>query len=155
MFTRAVLPVTVALVRTRLPLFITSESLTQLASVTKSEREMERRAQAFRSGLPPLDVTGKTVILVDDGLATGATAAAAIKSIRRGNPRTLVFAVPVGARESVAALSKEVDELVCLETPAEFRAVGEWYQNFSQTGDQRVIDLLRRAAALRPVSEAP
>jgi len=123
--------------------------------IAEEEREMERRAGAFRAGLPPLDVAGKTVILVDDGLATGATAAAAIKSILRGSPRKLIFAVPVGARESVAALSKEVDELICLETPAEFRAVGEWYQDFAQTGDQRVIDLLHRAAALRSAPGTP
>ena len=122
--------------------------------IAEEEREMARRAEAFRSGLPPLDVAGKTVILVDDGLATGATAAAAIQSIRRGSPKKLILAVPVGARETVAALRRQVDELICLETTAEFRAVGEWYEDFEQTSDSRVIELLRTAAALRP-SEAP
>lgn len=123
--------------------------------IAEEEREMARRAEVFRSGLPPLDVAGKTVILVDDGLATGATAAAAIQSIRRGGPGKLILAVPVGARETVATLREQVDELICLETPAEFRSVGEWYEDFSQTSDGRVIELLRKAASLRQPSEAP
>jgi predicted phosphoribosyltransferase len=117
--------------------------------IALEEQELERRAQIFRSGLPSLDVAGKTVILVDDGLATGATAAAAIQSIRKGLPHKLILAVPVGARETVAALKPQVDELICLETPPEFRAVGEWYGDFEQTTDQRVIALLREAAVLR------
>jgi predicted phosphoribosyltransferase len=121
--------------------------------IAQEEQELERRVQLFRSGLPPLDVAGKTVILVDDGLATGATANAAILSIRKGSPRKLILAVPVGAGETVAALSPLVDDLICLETPLEFRAVGEWYDDFEQTTDQRVIVLLRQAAILRQGSE--
>ena len=96
------------------------------------------------------------MILADDGLATGATAAAAIKSIRQGVPRKLVLAVPVGAPGPIAELRGQVDDLICLEEPAEFRAVGEWYQDFEQTSDHRVIELLRRAATLRTAgSRAP
>jgi len=118
--------------------------------ITQEEQELERRARLYRSGLPPLDVGGMTVILVDDGLATGATAAAAVQSIRRGSPRKLILAVPVGARETVAALRSQVDELICLERPWKFRAVGEWYDDFEQATDQQVIRRLQEAAVLRP-----
>ncbi len=115
-------------------------------AVWEETREMQRRADLFRSGRPPLDVAGRTVILVDDGLATGATAAAAIQSVRRGNPRTILLAVPVGARETVEALRETVDELVCLEMPADLQSVGQWYENFEQTSDRRVIELLDHSA---------
>jgi predicted phosphoribosyltransferase len=90
------------------------------------------------------------VILVDDGLATGATASAAIASIRQHDPRTVILAVPVGARDTAARLQQEADEVLCLETPWDFRAVGQWYENFAQTPDELVIELLRRAGTLRP-----
>jgi predicted phosphoribosyltransferase len=110
------------------------------------EQEMTRRAQLFRAGRPPLDVSGKDVVIADDGLATGATAAAAIESVRHGSPRSVTLAVPVGARETVEALRDRVDHLVVLEIPTDFRAVGQWYEDFDQTSDAQVIDLLRRAA---------
>jgi predicted phosphoribosyltransferase len=112
--------------------------------------EMERQAALFRSGRPPLDLAGKTVILVDDGLATGATASAAIASIRRHHPRKVILAVPVGARDTVARLQHEADQVLCLETPWDFRSVGQWYADFQQTTDERVVELLRRAGTLRP-----
>ena len=117
--------------------------------VSAETHEMQRRADLFRSGRPLLDVKGKTVIVVDDGLATGATAAAAIRSARLGTPGRILLAVPVGARETVQALREIVDELVCLETPAAFQSVGQWYENFEQTSDDRVIDLLAQAAPAR------
>jgi putative phosphoribosyl transferase len=112
-------------------------------------REMSRQAELFRSGRPALDVADRTVVLADDGLATGATAAAAIQSVRQGRPRKLILAVPVGAADTVRRLHAEVDELVCLETPRDFQAVGQWYENFDQTTDVRVIHLLRWKAATR------
>jgi putative phosphoribosyl transferase len=115
--------------------------------------EMQRRGALFRSGRAPLDLRGRTVILVDDGLATGATAAAAIQSIRRHDPATLILAVPVGARETIERLRREVDDVVVIEVPADFRAVGQWYDEFEQTSDERVIDLLRQAAPVP--SDAP
>ena len=115
--------------------------------IEQEELEMARRGKLFRSGRPPLEVKGKTVILVDDGLATGSTAAAAIDSVRAGGPHAIILAVPVGAVDTVERLRQQVDEVICLETPEEFRAVGEWYQHFDQTSDRRVIDLLAEAAS--------
>jgi putative phosphoribosyl transferase len=123
--------------------------------IADEEREMARRGGVFRSGRPPLDLKGRTVILVDDGLATGATAAAAIHSIRQGGPSALILAVPVGAPETVSALRSLVDEVLVLETPTDFRAVGQWYEHFEQTTDARVIELLRRAAAAPIPGKAP
>ena len=109
--------------------------------------EMERRLHQFREDRPPPDVQGRTVILVDDGLATGVTAKAALASLRQGNPRRIVLAVPVCAYESSIAFRDLVEELVCVEAPHDFRAVGYWYENFDQTTDEEVIELLRRANA--------
>lgn len=109
--------------------------------------EMARRERLFREGRPALDLTGRTVILVDDGLATGVTARAAVGAIQREQPRRLVLAVPVCAPETAAALRREVDDLICVESPPDFMAVGRWYANFDQTDDQEVIDLLALAHA--------
>jgi putative phosphoribosyl transferase len=118
--------------------------------IAEQRVEMERQAALFRSGRPPLDLAGKTVILVDDGLATGATASAAIASVRHHHPHRVILAVPVGARDTAARLQQEADEVLCLETPWDFRAVGQWYEDFNQTPDELVIELLRRAGTLRP-----
>jgi putative phosphoribosyl transferase len=109
--------------------------------------ELERREQAYRDGREPPQLEGKTVILVDDGLATGATMRAAAQAVRQhAAPKEIVVAVPVAARETCEQLRDDVDEVVCAVTPAPFRAVGLWYEDFSQTSDDEVRALLARAA---------
>lgn len=118
-----------------------------LEAVTRRESaEMVRRERAYRGDRPPLDVAGRTVILVDDGLATGATARAAVRSLRRRAPREIVVAVPVCSAGTARGVGAEVDAVVCAETPDDFRAVGLWYGDFEQTTDDEVISLLARAA---------
>lgn len=107
--------------------------------------ELKRREQAYRGNRPPIHVRGRTVILVDDGLATGATAQAAVESLRRQQPRQIVFAAPVCSRDGADALRRVVDEVVCLECPEDFQAVGLWYQDFSPTSDAEVLECLRAA----------
>jgi predicted phosphoribosyltransferase len=109
------------------------------------EHELERRNQLYRGDRPPPDVRGKTVILVDDGLATGSTMRAAVAALKAQGPERLVVAVPVAAPETCDALSREVDEVVCARAPERFFAVGNWYVDFSQTSDAEVRGLLRRA----------
>jgi erythromycin esterase-like protein len=111
----------------------------------KERRELERRERVYRADRPPPDVAGKTVILVDDGLATGSTMVAAVQAIRQDEPARIVVAVPVAAPEVCAALRAIADEVVCLSTPEPFGAVGAWYQDFSQTSDDEVRALLGRA----------
>lgn len=112
-------------------------------AVAVEQEELRRREMRFREGRPALPVSGRTVILVDDGLATGATAVAAIESLRRQAPRAIVLAMPVGAPQALHQLRKLVDEVVCLESPLFFRAVGQAYVDFRQTTDQEVHDILR------------
>ncbi|MBW3625762.1 MAG: hypothetical protein KY468_20395, partial [Armatimonadetes bacterium] len=106
---------------------------------------MQRRLRLYRGERHLPDVSDRTVILVDDGLATGVTARAAVRSIRLSHPRRIVLAAPVCAAESAAGFRTEVDDLVCVEIPTDFRAVGFWYRNFDQTPDEEVITLLERA----------
>jgi putative phosphoribosyl transferase len=111
-----------------------------------SEREQlnaQRQERIFRAGLPALGIDGREVIVVDDGLATGATMRAAIWSLRRGRPKKVVVAIPVGSAESCASIDAEVDELVCLQSEEPFHAVGMYYRDFSQVSDEQVIALLR------------
>jgi putative phosphoribosyl transferase len=110
-------------------------------------QELERRERAYRGDRGPVDVTGRTVILVDDGLATGSTMRAAVHAVRALGPERLVVAVPVAARQTCEQLRAEVDELVCADTPEPFHAVGLWYDDFTQTSDDEVRDLLARAGA--------
>jgi len=118
----------------------------EIEAVTRDEqRELERRERLFRGDRPALPVAGKTVILVDDGLATGSTMRAAVRALRRKDARRIVVAVPVGARSTCAELEEEADEVVCAETPESFHAVGLWYEDFSQTTDDEVRELLGRA----------
>lgn len=113
--------------------------------VAAESRELERREAAYRGDRPPLDLEGKTAILVDDGLATGATMQAAAQAVRRLNPAQIVVAVPVAAAETCADLRDDVDDVVCAATPSPFYAVGLWYENFTQTSDEEVRELLARA----------
>lgn len=126
-------------------LSVTPESL---AEVVAAERdELARRVRAYRGERVVPSVAGRDVIVVDDGLATGGTARAALRAIREKGPRRLLLAVPVGAAETAEALRKEADEVVVLATPVDFRAVGQWYRRFEQLTDDDVVDLLRRAGA--------
>lgn len=117
-----------------------------IESVARREQaELERRERSYRGNRPEPELRGRTVILVDDGLATGASMRAAAAAIRRQEPNRLVIAVPVAARETCESLRAEVDEIVCGITPEPFRAVGLWYDDFSQTTDEEVHDLLDRS----------
>jgi putative phosphoribosyl transferase len=119
---------------------ITSE---QLEAVERRERsELERRERQFRAGHAPIDVSGKLVIVVDDGLATGASMAAAIDALRTRNPRRIVAAVPVAPPDACEAIARRTDEMICLVTPEHMFAVGLWYQDFKQTTDADVRELL-------------
>ena len=110
-------------------------------------KEIEDRRALYLRGRPRPPVAGRTAIVVDDGVATGATMKAAIDALRDMAVRRLVVAVPVAPPDTAEALSATVDELVCLATPPEFRAVGQFYRNFEQTTDEEVIALLDRASA--------
>lgn len=107
-------------------------------------RELERRREIYLQGRKRVPIEGRTVILIDDGIATGATVRAAILGLRRGKPGTLVLAVPVAPPDTVQQLRREVDDIVCLETPSFFQAIGRFYRDFEQTSDQEVIELLAR-----------
>jgi predicted phosphoribosyltransferase len=116
-----------------------------LESAIAAEREeLERRDRIYRGDRPPPDVRGRTVILVDDGLATGSTMRAAVAALRQQGPARVVVAVPIGAPETCAEFEREADEVVCAVTPQPFHAVGFWYGDFSQTTDEEVRDLLER-----------
>jgi putative phosphoribosyl transferase len=122
------------------------------AEVDRQCVELTRRAALYRADMAAPDVRGRTVLLIDDGLATGATMQAAVQALRQYQPAHIVVAVPIAAPEACQLLSHVADEVVCAETPAHFRAVGMWYQNFEQTTDSEVVDLLaasrrERAAA--------
>ena len=118
-----------------------------IEAVTAAEqRELERREQLYRDGRPPPDPRGRTVILVDDGLATGSTMRAAVAALRQQGPAQIIVAVPTASPATCAELRAEVDQIVCTITPEPFYAVGLWYEDFSPTTDDEVRDLLRRAA---------
>lgn len=111
------------------------------------QQELERRERLYRGNRPSPDVRGKTVILVDDGLATGSTMLAAVQALRKLDPARIVIAVPVASPDICELLKAEVDEVVCAVTPQPFYAVGLWYRDFSQTTDEEVRELLERTAA--------
>lgn len=118
-----------------------------LDAITQRERlELDRRERLYRGDRPPPALRGRTVILVDDGLATGSTMRAAVAALRVEGPCAIVIAAPVGAGETCVSMAPLVDDIVCLETPEPFYAVGLWYENFDQTEDEEVHDLLERAA---------
>lgn len=107
--------------------------------------ELRRRVRRYRQGREAPQVGGRTVLLVDDGLATGVTARAALRSLRRRQPHWLVLAAPVCAPHTAQALDEDADDVVCLATPRHFAAVGAWYEHFDQTSDEIVLELLERA----------
>ena len=108
----------------------------------EEQQELSRREHDYRDRRPPPDVRGRTIILVDDGLATGSTMRAAVAALRRQGPSRIVVAVPIGAAETCAELRKEADEVVCAHMPEYFYAVGAWYDDFAQTTDEEVRHLL-------------
>ncbi len=121
------------------------------AVAAREQREIARRDRLYRGTRPPLDVRDKTIIIVDDGLATGSTMRAAVEALRDRSPKRIVVAVPVGAASTCRQLREIADEVICPSTPEPFDAVGLWYANFEQTSDAEVRDLLDRSASLRPV----
>ena len=126
-----------------------------LAEVTEREREeLARRERAYRAGRLPAPIVGRDVIVVDDGLATGATMRAAVAALRELGPASITVAVPVGAEEALASLRPLADEVVCAIRPRWFRAVGEWYEDFGQTEDDEVRALLEDAASWSPAARA-
>jgi predicted phosphoribosyltransferase len=118
------------------------------AAAANEQQELERRERAYGIERPAPDIAGKTVILVDDGLATGATMRAAVTALRAQKPRKLVVAVPIAAAETCEALRQDVDAVVCALAPSAFLAVGQGYEDFSQVSDQEVRDLLYQARQL-------
>jgi putative phosphoribosyl transferase len=122
--------------------YIEAEEQRQLA-------EIERRRELYRGAEPPADIKGRTVVVIDDGIATGATMKAALRGVRQNDPRRLILAVPVAPPDTLAELAKECDEIVCLSAPDWFHAVGSHYADFSQTTDEEVMALLATAKAER------
>lgn len=119
----------------------------QLVEATARQElaELERRERLYRAGRPPLQLRGCTVILVDDGLATGASMRVAVKAVRKTQPARVIVAVPVGSPDTCSEMGKEADEVICDFTPEPFNAVGLWYEDFSQTSDEEVQRLLEEA----------
>ena len=135
------------------PEVVVNEDVQRHAGISEKEfervkanevKELERRREKYLQDRERIPIEGKTVIVIDDGIATGATARAALLGLRRGNPKKLVLAVPVAPPDTVRRLRAEVDDLVCLETPSPFFAIGAFYRDFDQTSDREVIDLLAR-----------
>ena len=127
---------------------ISSEDIERIAERVKSE--LERRERVYRGGRSALNVTGKTVVLVDDGIATGSSMMAAIQTLRRMRPARLVLAVPVAPASTCKRLREQVDELICIHAPEKFYAIGQFYENFTQATDEEVVELLRGAAQEHP-----
>jgi putative phosphoribosyl transferase len=120
------------------------------ALIARVEGELEERLRRYRGAREPVELAGRTVILVDDGLATGRSALAAVRSLRRRGAARVILATPVAARQSVDALRDEADEVVCVETPADLGAVGYWYEDFRPTTDEEVAALLAESAPAAP-----
>jgi len=136
---------------------VLNESLAQALAIppeiirsvaAKETRELLRREREYRAGYAPLDVRNCTLIVVDDGLATGATMRAAADALRHKNPARIVVAVPTAAPETCTEFRQEVDEIICAQTPEPFNGVGLWYEDFSQTTDAEVRELVARAREL-------
>ncbi len=128
---------------------------TEIDAITARERkELERREDVYRAGRAPLDVAGRTVIIVDDGIATGASMFASVRALRLLKPARIVVAVPVAPDSTCRRLGREVDELVCVHRPSSFYAIGQYYLDFKQLTDGEVVELVERAAAPALVAKA-
>ena len=125
------------------------------AVTARETTELERREQSYRDGRPAPELGRKTVILVDDGLATGASMRAGVAALRQRDVAKIVVAAPVGAPETCRELQDEVDDIVCAMAPEYFQAVGQYYEDFAQTSDEEVRELLARVAQGRSVGSAP
>jgi putative phosphoribosyl transferase len=122
--------------------------ISDLENVIQEEiKELKRRVKLYRNNMNFPDVKNKTILLVDDGLATGATAQAAIEAVRKKQPKRIIFASPVCALDSIGELKSKADEVYCLYTPNKFSSVGEWYQHFEQVADEEVIRILKKSRA--------
>jgi putative phosphoribosyl transferase len=137
------------------PLIVRNEDVIALADISEAEfkkvcdselAEIERRRQLYLGSRARAEVAGRTAIVIDDGIATGATTRAALRATRLRNPKKLILAVPVAPTESLAAMREEADDVVCLEDHENFGAIGYYYADFRQTSDQEVIDMLARFA---------
>ena len=120
-------------------------------ALTTEHDEALRRLRLFRGDRPPPPIAGRVVIVVDDGIATGATVRAALQVIRRQSPRRLILAVPVAPSDALLELERDVDSVLCLSTPVMFSSVGRYYERFEQTSDDEVIELLNNARAVRGI----
>jgi predicted phosphoribosyltransferase len=120
--------------------------------IAMERAELARREELFRGSRPPVDVSGRTIILVDDGLATGSTVQAAIAALRKEGPASVIVAAPVGSREACGAIGAVTDGCLCAMIPDRFYAVGLWYEDFAQTTDEEVYDLLARTAQAHPAA---
>ena len=126
----------------------------EIQSATDTERmELEKRERLYRGTRPPLNLLNRTVILVDDGLATGATMLVAVQAVRQQYPARIVVAVPVAATETCEKIKTEVDEIVCETTVDTLYAIGAWYENFTQLSDEEVSELLNRASLIKESTE--
>src|SRR6185436_985229 len=121
------------------------------ATIAEQEEELRRRERIYRGDRPPAEPEGRTVILVDDGLATGASMRAAVRALRQRHPAAITVAVPIGSADTCDQFRAEVEEVVCARTPEPFHAVGAWYLDFTQTTDEEVRELLDRAAHERRI----
>jgi putative phosphoribosyl transferase len=120
---------------------------TVIDEVAREEQaELDRREGAYRDGRSPLELKGRTVLLIDDGLATGSTMKAAVQAVRAQDPARIIVAVPVGSPDTCREFSAVADEIVCARAPEHFAAVGQWYRDFSQTTDDEVRELLQEGA---------
>jgi putative phosphoribosyl transferase len=145
------------------PIVVRNEEVIELSGITAEEfdavsarelAEIERRRRLYIGERARAEIAGQTVIVIDDGIATGATTRAALQTIRSRKPKELVLAVPVAPPETIEHLRKEADTLICLETPEPFGAIGYFYRDFRQVSDQEVVAVLKRFSATRPVKTA-
>ena len=115
-------------------------------TIEEEKKESQRRMQVYRAGRPPLALKDKIIIIVDDGIATGATMEASLKYVQKQKPKKIILAVPVAPKNSIEYFQKMADEVICLYIPYDFMAIGQFYENFLQTSDNEVLSLMKKAA---------